>query len=449
MRSLASRALAPALALLVAVGGAVPAAAEDGTPIRSQWYVGSSGLADLRQQGLDGSGITIALIDVAPPADVPELRDAQVSVTDPCTDASSRSDIEHTTAVLSLLASPEYGWAPRASYHVYVRPDTNEPTDAGCAADLSYTVAALINRALDDGADLISIQVVESVSESAGYAVARAELAGVPVIAGVGNDGTQRILTTSRLNYTVGVGASTKKGTRARFSNRGLPLTVSAPGVDLTVRRFGGGGELSRIERTQGTSYATPMVTGALALAMQAWPQATANQLVGSMMVSANRTTSDYDPQLGWGVLDARELVATDPTGYPTESPLSQKNPGDYPSPEQVADYRDGLADPSAINGDDTYVYRGDDELICDNPGVRCELNTSPRFASASPGASPAGSVAPASSTASPAAPATPTAAPAAPDGGGALIGIGIAAAVVAIGVLAAVLLRRRNGARR
>ena len=106
---------------------------------------------------------------------VPELGGAEITVRDYCKAKHSVSHRAHGTNVLSLLASPDYGWAPKAEYTVYVMPlGTVESHPKACQRHDYDDMAWLVNKALDDGADLISIQVGGPVGYSLGYAFARA-----------------------------------------------------------------------------------------------------------------------------------------------------------------------------------------------------------------------------------------------------------------------------------
>ena len=366
------------------VGGVAPAHAA--SKIVTQPHTAVSGLDALRAAGLDGTGVKIAIIDGPADLSVPELDGADVTVKNYCKEPSSAAHRAHGTAITSLLASPDYGWAPKASYTVYVIPIQQwEELNPTCRKNRSYSYDFLINQALTDGADLVTISV-DGVMIAAGGALARADLLGVPVITAAGNENGDDLLSAAA-NLIVGVGATDLQGNRAPFSDYGVGLTLMAPGTEVVMREPDSGGKLNRITRDNtGTSFAAPMVTGALALAMQAWPQANGNQLLNSLIATASRDGDAWDQLTGWGTLDAKALIANDPAALSTESPLIDKGDPEFrPLPAERSDYRDGLTDPSLLINDDGYVYRGDDKIICMQYPDRCEPGTSPRFASATP----------------------------------------------------------------
>ena len=189
---------------------------------------------------------------------------------------------------------------------------------------------------------------------------------------GTGNDGAQDPSDSfASVNGTVGVGASDSAGRIQSYSNYGRGLAVMAPG-DLNYHDLGNGGQ---VVSTSGTSAATPIVAGFVAVAMQRWPQATGNQIIQSLLATA--TTGPT----GQPLISPHGLDTTDPTQYPDTNPLLDKFPGTQPNAQTVADYADGLlATESVFTNDPTYTYRGTDPTIINTHPDRTALGTSPRY---------------------------------------------------------------------
>lgn len=389
----ASLALVLCLTGVGLICGAHAARADD--TIRAQEYVQVMGLDLLKEEGLDGSGVTIAVVDTPADTSVPELAAADITTTTPCDVGLNRP--EHATGTLSLLASPDYGWAPKATFLHYAIPTGGQGREADdaqralvkekCGGE-STNLAAVVNRALNDGADVINISLGSdldtiTMDTSLPYALVRASKLGVPVVLASGNDSGERVSDEAATNGAVAVGATTLDGTTTDFSNQGPGLTIMAPGVSVVVRDPDGNGALTRIDsNAQGTSFAAPLVTGTLALAMQKWPEATGNQLLRSMLDTAGRAhgVDAWDTNFGWGLVRAVDLVDTDPMSQPDSNPLLQKVPGNRPTPEMIAGYWDGLEDPSRILGDEDYIYRGTSETTVLAHPENSQLGTSPRF---------------------------------------------------------------------
>jgi subtilisin family serine protease len=138
----------------------------------------------------------------------------------------------------------------------------------------SSTVVAAMRYAVDHGATVINLSLgVAGVTRqrmgALEHAIAYAQAAGVTVIAAAGNAGSSLDVTdTWPAGYArwydnvVTVGATTATDARASFSNYGTPVVVWAPGsyVYSTLADGLGYGFMS------GTSMATPIVSGAVAV---------------------------------------------------------------------------------------------------------------------------------------------------------------------------------------
>jgi len=390
------RKLVSALAGLTLIVSLVflPASAWADQTITTQPYYTSSGIKALHAQGLDGSGIKIAIIDGPVDTSVPELRGVKVITKSFCTTKFAPSSTAHATAIASILASPDYGWAPKATilnYTIGLSIDQKGVCDpAWIGDDLGF----LINQALNEGADVISISLGLglgiTVSATAPYAMIRAANMGVPVVMAVGND-NQPIDSSdiSAANTVIGVGAIDGTGKKAAYSNYGPGLNIMAyGGPPLTMRNPNKAGHLTVIRNTSmGTSLAAPMVAGALALAKQKWPNASGNQLERVLLDTADGKAdhqTTWTDKMGDGILNAKLLVATNPSGYSDENPNLAKNEYDPPQAADFQAYTDGTVDPNKTLGDNTYIYRGCNQAILNNlpdgakaePGPACQTNT-------------------------------------------------------------------------
>ena len=192
------------------------------------------------------------------------------------------------------------------------------------------------------------------------------------VVVATGNESAQDPSDSfASVNGTVGVGASDAAGRIQPYSNYGRGLAVMAPG-DVNDHDLGNGGQVAS---ASGTSTATPIVAGFVAVAMQRWPQASGNQIVQTLVATA--TTGPT----GQPLISPHGLDTTDPTQYPDTNPLLNKFPGTEPSARSVADYADGLlATESAFANDPAYTYRGTDPTTIRTHPDRTALGTSPQY---------------------------------------------------------------------
>ena len=357
--------------VLVVCAGVVGARAAWGAEeIGTQDYVDALGLGEGIASGSLGAGVGIGVIDGPADTSVPELAGADVTVKQMCDYTASDESRSHGTAVVSVLAARGYGVARGAritNYALGMAGDGDRPAD--CAG---VDVEDAINAAVADGVRVISYSSGGR-GQEAGVreAVAGALARGVVVVAATGNESAvDPPDSLASMNGTVGAGASDGQGRIKDYSNRGRGLTVLAPG-DIRRHDLATGTVVS----ASGTSYATPVVAGLVAVAMGEWPGATSNQVLQALVATATAGPT------GQPLVSPGGLSRTDPGQYPDENPLMDKFPGAEPSPATVADYRDGLlATASVFDNDPSYTYRGTDPDTVRAHPDRTALGTSPRY---------------------------------------------------------------------
>ena len=379
-----------AMTLALAAGAialpAAPAHAADPITAADQSYFAYYHLDQARAKGYTGKGVTIALLDGEVDTSVPELAGTTVIDKTPCTVTSSAYSKSHGTAMASLLVSKEYGVAPDAtllSYRTkYVQEgDTAESDCRGHHGNSLYEPEWLINQAITDGAQIISISASNGLTNDAmKWAIARANALGVIVVGPAGNDNEEETIDTyGKWSGVVSVSAIDTSGKRAEYSSWGKGVTVAAVGGPMIAHTY----ETNTNISTRGTSNATPLVAGFLALAKQKWPNATSNQLLQLLTHTARTDQSGWNKYIGYGGADPGAMVNTDPSQYPDENPIMDKgNDRLGPTNEESQQYLAGLVDPRDIAGDSTYTYRGIDESILrdTDTAVPMHLGTSPRY---------------------------------------------------------------------
>ena len=378
-----------AMTLALAAGAialpAVPAHAADPITAADQSYFAYYKLDQARAKGYTGKGITIALIDGEVDTSAPELAGATIIDKSPCTVISGTFTKSHSTAIASLLVSKVYGVAPDATLLSYRTTFISQDDKAGNDCNShngtgAEDPASLINRAISDGAQIISIPSSdEGTDEATKWAIARANARGVIVVSPMGNDAKDETLDTySKWSGVVGVSAIDTTGKRAEYSSWGSGVTVAAIGGPVVVHNYESGNK----GLTDGTSNSVPLVAGFLALAKQKWPNATSNQLLQLLTKTARTDQGGWNTYVGYGAADPGAMVNTDPSQYPDENPLMDPTRRKGPTTEEVRQYVDGLVNPRDIAFDDTYTYRGTDEtaVLNTDSGVPMHLGTSPRY---------------------------------------------------------------------
>ena len=364
---------------------AAPAHAADTITAADQAYFSYYGIDRARAKGYTGEGVTVAMIDGKVNTSVPELAGANITVKTPCTINSSPAVETHGTGVASILVSADYGVAPKVSllaYQMNLGADGDTPgqdcLDSGSA--LRSEGVWLLNQAMNDGAQIINMSASsDDGNDRMKWTVARAMSNGVIIVAAAGNDGNNNdALSMSKWSGVVGVTAISVDGTRQDYSSWGQGVVTTSIGGPVLFRNFNTGAN----DTVSGTSVASPIVAGVLALAKQRWPEATSNQLLQLLVKTGLNPDHGWNKYTGFGGIDPGAILNTDPSQFPDENPLAQKQGGSSPTPEEVQQYADGVVDPTDIVNDSSYTYRGlDESKLKDGLNVYpTHLGTSPRY---------------------------------------------------------------------
>ena len=381
----AARALTTVASALALAAGALtlapaPAHADDAVP--SQEYFSYYHFDTARAKGYTGKGVTIAVIDGPVDTSNPALKGANITDKSRCTIQDSPEGIRHGTDMAIILVSPITGVAPDATLYTYQSSTSTTTSNGSCDSngDRLNTIAALINQAVEDGAQFISVsQTVNESSNELKWAITNAITKGVIIVAAAGNEALPDDITAlGRYSGVVGVSAINSDGTFASYSSWGDGVVTAAFGAPYNTYDVNTGEPVT----VQGTSISTPLVAGMLALARQKWPDATTNQILQLLVHTGLNPNHDWNKYTGYGAAALGSLVNQDPSQYPDENPIIQKNGGSEPTAQEVQDYIDGVAGSFEINFfPDTYVYRGADEGVVLNHGsIPTHLGTSPRY---------------------------------------------------------------------
>jgi len=316
----------PAAVALIVVLGLLPAVLVADTPAQAdqvrerQYWLAQYGIE--KAWGItQGAGVRIAIIDTGVDGSHPDLQGAVVGGADFSGLGSSDGqtpvgeDRRHGTMVASLAAgrgngggNGVLGSAPAAellSVSISFRGGLISPDDQ---------VAQAVRYAVDNGADVISLSLTrntrdwpESWDEAFAYAAKR----DVVVVAAAGNrgSGTVSVGAPATMPGVLTVGGVTQEGVASdAASSQGITIGVMAPSEGL-VGAIPGGGYVS----WSGTSGATPIVAGIVALVRSAHPTMNANNVINRVLATATPLTDDIPDSLyGYGLINAYDAVVAD-----------------------------------------------------------------------------------------------------------------------------------------
>jgi type VII secretion-associated serine protease mycosin len=311
-----------------------------------------------------GAGVAVAVIDSGVDSSHPQLsRPGQVLTGFDFLRDQPGADfdcVSHGTAVASIIAGDPI---PGVGFHG-IAPDaqllpvrvTDAEAGAGAEGDAvdPHTFARAIRYAADNGASVINLSVVLFADDPAvRAAIGYAEAKDVVIVAAVGNqhqpDGPDPIPYPAAYPGVVGVGATTIDGTRLDASQIGNYVDITAPG--------GGVLAATRIRGQvfwDGTSFATPFVSGTVALVRAAYPKLTASQVVERVLATADPAPGGASgPAYGRGVVNPYRAVTDVLTAGAT---APRPAPVTTPQPDVAAEHRAAVARARATRADHTVL---------------------------------------------------------------------------------------------
>ena len=382
-KSVGVLACALALSLGASLAPVAPAYAAD-PPMTAdkQNYYKYYNLKSIHDQGITGKGVTIAVLDGAVNTNIPELKGANIQDRMPCIKDSAPENMAHGTTVAQILVSPEFGVAPDATLYTYTLPlhgDASNCTLSGWTGEAVNDTPLLIEQAINDGADIITISSnFDDDSIDLRWAMARALAEGVIVVAAMGNETTENPDDAlARWRGICGIGATMPNGTLTEYTNWGNGLLTTALGTVLTRDVSTG-----RVEEADGTSFATPIIAGFLALGRQHFDEDVSPEQMLQALAATGKSGRGWNKYTGYGPVDPIAFLRSDPSQYANENPCVPQVYNSLPSWDDVAAYMDGVVNPILIRNDDVYVYRGVNEeaALSREHGYPTHIGTSPRY---------------------------------------------------------------------
>lgn len=295
-------------ATLVIISSSNPAhAASD-----QQWYLRFLRIAEA-QSVSQGEGVTVAVIDSGVDASHPDLQGGVLPGTDmldPAVSVDGRVDSDgHGTRMAGLIAGRGrlLGIAPKAK----ILPIRAIPLET--APDL---IAPAVDWAIDHGATVINLSAGGPISNLYDeQAIERAVAADIVVVAGAGNGAGGPIQYPAGYAGVVAVTGVDRQGRHAAISSVGFQAVVAAPAVDIYSTTLHHG-----YSTATGTSDATAIVSGIIALIRSKYPSLSAEEVLHRLTATADdRGPPGRDDVYGYGIVDpVKALTADVPLLTPT-----------------------------------------------------------------------------------------------------------------------------------
>jgi membrane-anchored mycosin MYCP len=260
-----------------------------------------------------GNGVTVAVVDSGINQSHPQLAGRVANSID-LTATHNTDCYGHGTQVAGIIAAKDERNGANPMPFVGVAPDVrliSIKVQAGETSTYGGTLLAKgIERAVQEGADIINVSAYNTDFPLLRQAVRDAQRHDVLIVAAAGNtdpqkrDNEQAAYPASYAGV-LSVGALGPSGPLASFSNTSSKVDVSAPG-DAIISTSGDGyvGDL------QGTSYSAPYVTGIAALIKANRPGLTAQQIMNRIIATAT-ASGDVGSGSGAGMVDPYAALTT------------------------------------------------------------------------------------------------------------------------------------------
>ena len=161
-----------------------------------------------------------------------------------------------------------------------------------------------INYSKDNGAKVINMSFGGTGRDRAMEAAIRdAYDNGIVLVAASGNDESNEFSSPSDFKEVISVNASNKYNKPVYWSDYGISKDISAPGYNILSTTPG-----NTYKLLSGTSMASPIVAGVVALMLDANPSLTPAEVYNILCASTGQ--SDFDEMLGYGIVNAKEAVS-------------------------------------------------------------------------------------------------------------------------------------------
>jgi type VII secretion-associated serine protease mycosin len=314
-----ARAAAAVLVMAVATGSgalAAPGPARADTVRGLQWYLDSLRISQAQQQS-KGRGVTVAVVDSGVDATHPELVGQVLqghAVSSNAAPDGRRDDgpTGHGTGMAGIIA----GRGGSQMRELGIAPEAKILPIAGGAQGDSDSTSDGIRWAADHGAKVINLSLGsrEAATDYEVQAVQYALGKDVVLVAAAGNtaEGFSAVASPASIPGVIAVSGTTKSGGFSSGSVQGPEVVLAAPGeaiIHPVPTRLSKNGYFV----ADGTSAATAIVSGIVALIRAKYPKLTAANVVNRLIRTArDRGPAGRDPQYGFGLVDPVAALTAD-----------------------------------------------------------------------------------------------------------------------------------------
>ncbi len=302
-------------------------------------------IIDLHDDGFDGDGIVIAMLDTGFDTDHQAYRHLDILgerdfINDDAETANEPGDPSgqdsHGTATLSNVGAAYAGEIYGGSYEATFILCKTEIVDEEIEVEEDYWVEA-VEYADSLGADLISSSLgyfywydYSDMDGNTCVTTIAADMAaarGITVITSMGNEGGndwKYMIAPADGDSVLGIGAVDIDGDRSSFSSVGptydgrIKPDVMALGSSAYVATTS---DTASYGYSSGTSFSCPVTAGAVGLLLQGHPDWLPADVIDALHTTATQSMSP-DTLMGWGILQASDAMYSSPLGVQDDDPV-------------------------------------------------------------------------------------------------------------------------------
>lgn len=278
-----------------------------------QWYLDKIGAVLIREKGLSGEGVRIAIIDSGINSSHPDFNNVNIlpgyNCSEDAEDVYDYSDeVGHGTMVAGLIAAQtdnEIGISGIAS-NAQIIP-------IKVTSQSTFSISSLfsgLEKALTTDCDIINMSLGGAITNPDTLSVFKeyidkAEEKGMIVIAAVGNYGSSTLYYPASFDNVIGVGSVNENLTVSSFSQKNRSVFITAPGNNIISLS-----NSNSVATTSGTSFATPIVTAVTAIIKEVNPDCSLQDLKELFInTSIDSGVEGYDIKYGYGLLNVENII--------------------------------------------------------------------------------------------------------------------------------------------
>ncbi|WP_171038250.1 S8 family serine peptidase [Aquibacillus sediminis] len=281
-----------------------------------QWYLNTIDVDDSLDISNDNSDdITVAIIDTGVNAEHSELEGKVLPGYDFVNDDHEPDDDNgHGTFVAGIIAAnlDNTGMAGMSQQVKILPIKVGDDNGSMVYSDIIEG----IHYAVEQGADIINMSYTGNNPNSLEQkALKQASEQGITLIAATGNQGKAQNTYPAYYPNVISVGAADKNSLnkydptflRAHFSNYGPMIDVSAPGTSIISLDHTGG-----VKEDEGTSFATPQVSGLAAMLKLQHPDWTPTMIEWAIekgAANSDLSLGTWEEHLGYGIINVAESL--------------------------------------------------------------------------------------------------------------------------------------------